>query len=159
LRAEPNSTNINGDAMYGFLADALVATHVAYAAFIVIGQLLIILGSLFQWRWARNPWFRGLHLAAIGIVVFEEIIGLRCPLTVWEEQLRVLAGQTDMTSETFMGRMMRSILFGTWPSSVYTTIHIAFGVIVLQGFIMYPPSRSRKLEGGSGKESTVLAGA
>ena len=125
--------------MYGFLADALVVTHVAYAAFIVIGQLLIILGSLFQWRWARNPWFRTLHLAAIGIVVVEEIIGMRCPLTIWEEQLRAMAGQTDLTSETFMGRMMRGILFGTWPASVYTTIHIAFGVIVLQGFVMYPP--------------------
>ena len=128
--------------MYGFLADALVVLHACYVAFIVLGQLLIILGSLFQWRWARNPWFRTLHLAAIGIVVVEEFIGMRCPLTVWEEQLRMLAGQTDMTSETFMGRMMRSILFGTWPASVYTTIHIAFGVIVLQGFVMYPPTRS-----------------
>jgi len=125
--------------MYGYLADAMVALHVGYCAFVVFGQLLIVLGAMFQWQWVRNPWFRGAHLLAIGIVVLEEAMGWRCPLTVWEEQLRTLAGQGLNSSDTFIGRLMRTILFGDWHPQVYTTIHVAFGAIVLQGFLMFPP--------------------
>ena len=51
--------------MYGFLADAMVAAHVGYVAFVVFGQLAIVIGASPKREWARNPWFRGLHLLAV----------------------------------------------------------------------------------------------
>ena len=51
-----------------YLADGLVALHVAYVAFIVLGQLLILAGLVFRWQWVRNFWFRLAHLVAIAIV-------------------------------------------------------------------------------------------
>jgi hypothetical protein len=125
---------------YGLLADLVVAVHVGYIAYVLIGQVLITLAAPLRWQWARNPWFRLTHLAAIGIVAFEAIYKLRCPLTVWEEQLRELAGQPFNGSETFLGRVLHDLMFiENQPEIFFTTIYIAMLILVVQGLIMYPP--------------------
>jgi hypothetical protein len=125
---------------YGILADLVVAIHVAYIAYVVLGQLLIILAAPMKWEWARNPWFRFSHLTAIGIVAYEAIRGLRCPLTVWEEQLRELGGQVFSGSETFMGRLLHDLMFiENQPEIFFTTMYLGVLVLVIQGVVMYPP--------------------
>jgi hypothetical protein len=125
---------------YGLLADLVVAVHVGYIAYVLIGQVLITLAAPLRWQWARNPWFRLTHLAAIGIVAFEAIYKLRCPLTVWEEQLRELAGQPFNGSETFLGRVLHDLMFiENQPEIFFTTMYIAMLILVVQGLIMYPP--------------------
>jgi hypothetical protein len=132
--------------MYGILADGMVAAHVAYVAFVVLGQLAIIVGAGLKWEWVRNPWFRGPHLLAIAIVVLEEFMGWRCPLTTWEEQLRLLAGQS-IGGGTFMGRLLHDLLFidDVWPEKAIQVLHVSFGVLVAQSLIMCPP-RFRKAD-------------
>ena len=126
--------------MYGFLADAVVAAHVGYVAFVVLGQLAIVVGAAARAQWARNPWFRFAHLTTIAIVAYEAIRGLRCPLTVWEEQLRQLAGQSFDSAETFLGRLLHNLLFiEGQPEIFFTTLYLAMLFVVLQGLIMYPP--------------------
>jgi hypothetical protein len=125
---------------YGYAADALVAIHLAYVGYVVLGQLVIILAAAMKWQWARNPWFRFTHLAAIVYVAYEEFAGIRCPLTVWEEQLRALGGQAMDVGQTFMGRMFHDLLFyPDTPHIVFAVGHVAMAVLVLQAFIMYPP--------------------
>ena len=129
---------------YGVLADLVVGIHLAYVAYVVVGQLLIIVAAPMKWQWAKNPWFRFTHLLAIGIVAYEAIYNIRCPLTVWEEQLRALGGQTFDGSETFMGRVLHSLLFvENMPEIFFTTSYIAVLILVLQGLIMYPPRMFR----------------
>jgi hypothetical protein len=73
-------------------------------------------------------------------VAYEAIYHIRCPLTVWEEKLRVLAGQGFNGSETFMGRLLHNLMFiENQPEIFFTTMYIAMLVIVVQGLIMYPP--------------------
>lgn len=125
---------------YGILADAIVAVHVAYIAYVVLGQLAIVLAAPMKWEWARNPWFRFTHLTAIGIVAYEAIRGLRCPLTVWEEQLRGLCGQSFNGSDTFVGRLLHDLMFiENQPEVFFTTMYVAVLVLVVQGLVMYPP--------------------
>lgn len=131
--------------MYGYLADALVVFHALYVGFVVFGQLAIVVAAPFRWEWARNPWFRFAHLAAIGVVAYEALNDIRCPLTVWEEQLRAAAGQDINAGETFVGRIFHNLLFyPDVPHSFFTTIHVAFFVVVVQGFVMYPPRFRRR---------------
>jgi hypothetical protein len=66
---------------YRLIADAIVAVHVAYVAYVVIGQLLIWLGLTFRWSWVRNPWFRWTHLIMMVIVGAEALLDIECPLT------------------------------------------------------------------------------
>lgn len=125
---------------YGIGADLLVAIHVSYVAYVVLGQLLIIIAAPMKWEWARNPWFRFTHLTAIGIVAYEALRGLRCPLTVWEEQLRALGGQVFNGSDTFMGRILHNLMFiENQPEIFFTTMYIGVLVLVIQGIVMYPP--------------------
>ena len=130
---------------YGYLADLLVFVHALYVGYVVLGQLAIMVAAPFRWEWARNPWFRFSHLLAIAIVAYEALNNIRCPLTVWEEQLRALGGQDVATGQSFVGRLFHDILFyPNLPEIFFNTLHVAMFVLVLQGVLMYPPRLWRR---------------
>jgi hypothetical protein len=135
-----NTLSYLASIMYGILAELMVALHVAYVGYIVVGQMLIVIGSGVGWQWVRNPWFRFSHLIMMGIVCVEEMMGWRCPLTIWENDLRILAGQT-VAQGSFMGRFLHDLLYvnDVLPEKAIQILHLCFGVIVLQALIMCPP--------------------
>lgn len=125
---------------YGILADAIVAVHVAYVSFVVLGQLLIWLGLVLRWQWIRNPWFRWTHLVMMLVVGAEAALNIECPLTRWENVLRGWAGQ-PVNGESFIGRLLHDFIFVSWPPWVVNCLHIAFALIVLATFVLAPPRR------------------
>jgi hypothetical protein len=127
---------------YGLLADLVVAIHLGYVTYVVVGQLSILLGLACKWRWVRNPWFRWTHLLAIVLVAGEAVFNIMCPLTVWEADLRRLAGQTAAEG-TFIGRLLDSVLFYDFPPWVFTTMYIGFAALVLGTFVLAPPRMKR----------------
>lgn len=127
---------------YSILADVIVVIHLAYVSFVVVGQVAILLGAAFRWSWIRNLWFRLAHLASIAVVAAEAVLGIVCPLTRWEHQLRLLAGET-VDDETFVARWTHAILFYRWPEHVFTTIYIAFAAAVLLTLWLVPPRWKR----------------
>jgi hypothetical protein len=129
-------------AFYAASADAVVTFHTAYVGFVVVGQLLIMIGLICRWQWVRNPWFRLAHLLCIGIVAAEAAGGVTCPLTNWERDLRGLAGQT--VNDSSIGWFFNSILFFNWPREYFTWIHIGFGALVLGTFLIGPPRFRRR---------------
>jgi hypothetical protein len=82
--------------MYGFLADLIVAVHLVYVGYVVIGQLAIMAGVFLKWHWVRNPAFRWSHLAMICIVAGEALLNFECPLTTWERDLRKAQWQAPL---------------------------------------------------------------
>jgi len=123
----------------GFWADVLVVFHTAFVGFVVIGQLLILLGLLCGWSWVRNPWFRSIHLAAILIVATEAYFKYTCPLTTWENQLRELAHE-PIRGKSFVGQLMNKILFDeNYDPDLIHKLHLAFGGLVLLTFLLAPP--------------------
>lgn len=138
--------NVNGT-----IADFVVFLHVLYMAFILFGQLAVFIGWPLGWKWIRNPWFRGTHLAMILFVAIEGVYGYECPLTAWEKDLRKAAGQnflgTDADEESgisFTGRMLRQIQFAgnNWEEHINTSFYIAAGVIAAS-FLLVPPRNLR----------------
>ena len=128
---------------YSHVADGIVLLHVLYVGYVVVGQLVIVVAGTLRRQWGRNPWFRWSHLLAIGIVAFEEMMGWTCPLTTWERQFRDLAGQS-WRAETFMARLGHELLFSkdvnyAWSPQTITAVNVAFAVVVLQAFLLYPP--------------------
>jgi hypothetical protein len=124
---------------YGFLADMVVAFHVAYVAFVVVGQLLILLGWLLGWKWIRNFWFRLLHLLAIGIVAFESMATIVCPLTTLESYLREQAGQ-EVSEASFMGRFLHALIFHDYPQSYFDIGNVVFALLVILTFWLARPN-------------------
>jgi hypothetical protein len=124
--------------IHRLLADFVVAIHLAYAGFIVLGMLAILLGIVFKWRWVRNFWFRTIHLLMITAVVVEELLGIECPLTGWENSLRWQAGET-VREGTFIGRLLHDILFWEVPPEIMTIVYCLIIFALLVGFIVAPP--------------------
>jgi len=130
------------------LADLIVVFHAAYVSFVVFGLVVILVGIAFRWGWIRNFWFRAAHLTAIGIVVAEALIGMTCPLTDWENQLRRSAGQTSYPGD-FLGYWAHRLIFYQAEPWVFTVIYVVFGLAVLATFVLAPPrwpSRTRSQE-------------
>jgi hypothetical protein len=127
---------------YGLLADGIVAIHVAYVGYILVGQLAILTGRWLQWGWIRNPWFRLTHMLAIVIVALEALWGIECPLTGWEADLRRLAEQ-EVSEATFIGRIFHNILFYDVPAWILNACYIGFALLVLGTLVLIPP-RFRK---------------
>ncbi len=123
---------------YSVLADVIVAVHVAYVAYVVLGQLAILIGLVVKWAWVRNLWFRLTHLAAISFVALEAIWKVECPLTVWEQHLRHLAGE-EVSEASFIGRCLDSLIFHNFDQWVFDVTHITFALLVLATFILAPP--------------------
>jgi hypothetical protein len=118
------------------LADTVLVVHAAFVLFIVGGLLAIWAGIAMGWRFAFNPWFRGLHLAAIAFVVAESVLGFMCPLTEWEDALRATPSEKG-----FIQRWIHAWLFWDWPAWVFASLYAAFGALVAATWIRFPPRR------------------
>jgi hypothetical protein len=128
---------------YTILADILVVIHFLFVAFVVVGQLLIMIGAPLRWRWTRNFWFRLAHLVCIAIVASEAAANIKCPCTVWEDELRAAAGQ-PVEEGTFMGRLAHSLLFYNADPALFPPMHMLFGALVLETFLLFPPRWPRR---------------
>jgi hypothetical protein len=118
------------------LADAILVVHAAFVLFVVGGLVATWIGLALGLAFARNPWFRNLHLAAIAFVVLESLLGMMCPLTVWEYQLR-----GEQSEAGFIQRWVHALLFWSWPAWVFTAIYVAFGLLVALTWWRFPPRR------------------
>jgi hypothetical protein len=121
---------------------------------------LILVGAALQWSWIRNFWLRVIHLGAIGIVALEALIGMACPLTVWEDWFRRHAGQT-VTEGSFVGRCLHNVIFLDCPPWFFTVLHVGFALLVLATFIVIPPRlmRAGTLPAGSNQSSHAPPGS
>jgi len=129
---------------YSLLADLIVVFHLLYVIFAVGGQIVIIVGGFLRWRWIRNLIFRLVHLASVVLVGIEAAIGILCPLTVWEYNLRRLSGQATGEDISFVARLVRMVIFYDFPTWVFTIIHVSFGLFVILTFVLIPPRFHRQ---------------
>jgi len=127
------------------LADALLVLHFAIAAFVVGALPLVWAGAALRWRWVRNPWFRYLHLAAIGFIALEALVGMTCPLTAWEDALRGGA-----RPDSFVGRWVARLLYYRAPEWVFTTAYVFWSAATLVTLRLVPPRR-RTVQRETGK--------
>ncbi|XOV83505.1 MAG: DUF2784 domain-containing protein [bacterium] len=126
----------------GLVADAILIVHAVIVAFVVIGQLAIMVGWIRRWPWVRWFWLRLLHLCTIAFVVVQTWLGQLCPLTIWEQQLRSAAGET-VHSESFVEFWLSRVLFYDLPWWVFVVAYSAFAALVLATWWFLPPLRKR----------------
>ena len=126
------------------LADLVLVVHAAFVAFVVVGLVLIWVGWLRGWVFVRNFWFRAGHLAVIGVVAAESLLGFVCPLTTWEDRLRLLAGGQQRYEGTFIQHWLHRLIFFDLDERVFTIAYLAFFLTVTLSFWLIPPhSRPR----------------
>ncbi len=116
------------------IADIVLLIHFVFVLFVVASLPVIWLGTWFNWLFIRNLTFRLIHLAAILFVVGESLIGITCPLTAWEHELR----GTEL-EQSFMQHWLHQILFYDFPEYVLTSIYLLFALLVLVTYKLAPP--------------------
>ena len=121
---------MNDARLYSLVADTILVIHFAFVVFVVFGLMLTLVGLLARWSWIRNRKFRFSHLAAVGFVILQAWLGQLCPLTIWENELRLRAGQSSYT-ETFVEHWLHDILFYQAEPWVFTTVYTCFGALVV----------------------------
>ncbi|MEE4280509.1 MAG: DUF2784 domain-containing protein [Pseudomonadales bacterium] len=133
---------INQLPMPGLLADLILLLHAGIVAFVLLGQLAILVGWFRHWRWVRWFWLRLLHLGTIVFVIIQTWLGQLCPLTIWEQQLRTAAGE-HMYAQSFIEYWLSRVLFYDLPWWVFVTAYTLFGALVLVTWWRLPPIRKK----------------
>ncbi|WP_372985915.1 DUF2784 domain-containing protein [Marinobacter sp.] len=129
--------------LYLLLADSLLVLHVLLVGFVIFGLAAIFIGHFLKWSWVRNVWFRVTHLVVIVIVVLQAWLGVLCPLTVWEMELRERAGAAGYEG-SFIQHWLQSLLYYSAPEWVFILAYTAFGGVVLASWFLVRPGRPRK---------------
>lgn len=111
--------------MNDMLADVVLVIHFAFVLFVVGGLVAVWIGAAAGWRWVRNFWFRIAHLAAIVFVAGEALLGIWCPLTIWEARLRGMDAE-----KSFVAQWVHRLLFYDFPGWVFTIVYVLFALVV-----------------------------
>ncbi len=130
---------------YLFLADVIAIIHLGYVIYVILGFILIVVGIILRWKWIRNLPFRITHLLAIVGVACEALLGVNCPLTVLEFELRYAPNLSE-EKVSFIGAIIDSLLYYNAPVWLFTIIYTAFAITVIITFIIAPPKRKGRLD-------------
>ncbi len=123
--------------MESLLADIVLIVHFLFVAFVVGGLALIWIGAASGWAWVRNFWFRVAHLAAIVFVAGEALVGVWCPLTIWEDALRGVHAD-----KSFVARWIHRLIFYDFPGWMFTVAYVLFALVVAASWWLVRPTRT-----------------
>ncbi|HJS59608.1 MAG TPA: DUF2784 domain-containing protein [Vicinamibacteria bacterium] len=120
---------------YRVLADAVVALHLAFILFVLLGAAL-------AFRWPRIVW---LHLPCAAWGAWVELAGWICPLTPLEIELRRTAGLEGYSG----GFIENYVIPVVYPEALTRTLQVIIGAAVLAlNAVLYGALwRSRRLFG------------
>ena len=130
------------------LANFITLVHLAYFVFVVGGFVSTIVGAVRRsGRWIFNPWFRLVHLLSVWVVLFEDVIGVNCPLNVLESNLRS-PGENPPEASLGVGYLLDQLLHHTISERVLEGLFWMIGLALLLLLFFVPP-RFRTVLSGS----------
>jgi glycopeptide antibiotics resistance protein len=100
------------------LADLVLITHFAIAAFLALGMLLIPLGAYWHWAWVRSRRLRQIHMGLMVLIAIEALFHITCPLTTLEAYLR-----KSTAPESFWAEQLGKILYWDLPLEFFTILY------------------------------------
>jgi uncharacterized protein DUF2784 len=103
--------------IYRLLADAAMALHFLFIAFVAAGWVLVL----------RRPRLAWVHLPCAGYGALVELVGWICPLTPVENHLRRLGGEAGYPG----GFLERYLLPLVYPEPFPRRLAVALGAAVL----------------------------
>jgi Na+(H+)/acetate symporter ActP len=111
------------------LADALLALHVGVVLFVVGMLPLVLVGGVRGWAWVRRFRLRLTHVLLMVFIAGQTWLGQLCPLTVWEQDLRRIAGEASYR-ESFIEHWLSRLLYWEAPWWVFVTAYTGFSLLV-----------------------------
>ena len=121
------------------MADLVLLIHALVVVFIIGGAAYIWAGARRGWPGVRSPLLRYLHLVLMLFVAAEALVGMVCPLTLWEDALR---GETSRSG--FVARWLARLIYYDLPAWVFTTAYVVFAVALIITLILVPPRSAQR---------------
>ena len=103
--------------LYRALADLVLAAHLAFILFVVLGALLV----------AAHPRLAWVHLPCAAWGTFVELSGVICPLTLLENRLRRLGGQAGYPGG-FVAHYLTAVIY---PAGLTRGAQLVLGTLVV----------------------------
>ena len=123
---------------YRIAADLVLATHLVFIVFVVLGGLLAL----------RYRWVIMIHIPAAVWGAFVEISGRICPLTTWENQLRQSAGDSGYAN-SFVEHYLLPVIYPaglTHSTQIWIAGLVIVVNVVIYGWLVYRLKRPRITE-------------
>jgi hypothetical protein len=125
---------------YGFLADLILAVHALVPLFIAGGLVAIGVGAWRGWGWVRGRRWRMAHAGLMGVVLAQALLGRLCPLTHWEHDLRIKAGQASYGEpESFIAVWVGRLLYLDLPPTFFVILYLAVAFLIGLAWWRVPP--------------------
>jgi hypothetical protein len=125
--------------LYLLLADAILILHILIVFFNVGALPVIWLGHFRGWRFVRAFSFRVAHLLLIGFIAAESVLGAICPLTNWEDDLRLKAGIDPRYQGGFVAHWLHRLIFYDLSAQVFTVAYGLFFALVVFTWLWVKP--------------------
>ena len=120
-------------------ASLVLAAHMGVIAFNVFGLIAIPVGGWLHWRWVRTFWWRALHVASLGVVALQAVLGRACFLTLWQSDLAA----TRSSPTPLIMRWVDRIIFWPLPMWFFALLYLAVLAAVIALWRLVPPRRAR----------------
>jgi hypothetical protein len=125
--------------LFQTLADAILVLHALIVLFNVGALPVIWLGYCRGWRFVRDFSFRVVHLMLIGFVAAESALGAICPLTTWEDDLRLKAGVDPRYQGGYVAHWLHRLIFYELDEKFFTVGYGLFFALVLFTLVWIKP--------------------
>ena len=103
--------------LYAFAAESVLILHLAFIVFVMLGGWLAI----------RHRAWALVHLPAAVWGAYVELSGRLCPLTVWENALRLRAGQAGYRG-SFLEHYLLAIIY---PDGLTRAVQFGLAALVI----------------------------
>jgi Protein of Unknown function (DUF2784) len=122
------------------LAQIVLAVHIAAATFIVFGIIAIPVGARLGWSFVYALWWRLPHVAAMGIVAIQKLLGNSCFLSEWEFRLVDIAGRMPHPTPAFQAFGER-LLYWNLPLWFFAWLYTMLFAFVVVLWFHVPPRK------------------
>lgn len=75
------------------------------------------------------------------MVAAQALLGVICPLTIWEDELRMVAGGEGRYAGSFIQHWLHQIIFFEAEGYVFTVAYVVFFLAVAGSLWLVPPAR------------------
>jgi len=120
-------------------ADLVLLAHALWVLVILAGIPAVWLGYRRGWGWVRRRGLRLAHAGMMGIVTAEVLLGLACPLTLWENALRRSDGRRGFDDGGFVAHWVGRLLYYDAPGWVFTATYVAVMGVIVWLYRRFPP--------------------
>ena len=117
------------------LADIVLILHFFIVIFITVGFFLIPIGYYYDWNWIKSLKLRIFHCGSMFLVTFETLVGITCPLTSIENNLRGMSN-----NKSFISFWIEKIIYWDFPTKFFIFLYFIFLGWTLLMWKIYPPN-------------------